>query len=259
MVTRRVLKAQKNNLLPKLAAAFQKRFPDLVAVAFFGSQVAGEPDEQSDYDVLLVLPEGLEWHERWRAAGELGQQFGVRLDVTATSPRAVRFHASLYPWFNLWMREAVVFGDTSVLNGDIPPVAKQGYEDSLRDVEIWLEDVDTDMTLSEQAHILYRALRQTLIVEASITDQTSHARLKQRLIELLGPDWVARWRQPRRRVTRSQVERLTHVVQQTLAQVRAQVETMSPNDSDAYLDSLKIIRSDMRQNYSVRSIARLSR
>lgn len=52
-------------LLPRLASELRERFPDLIALAFFGSRVAGEPDEYSDYDVLLVLPEGLAWRERW--------------------------------------------------------------------------------------------------------------------------------------------------------------------------------------------------
>lgn len=226
-------------LLPRLAAGLRERFPGLIALAFFGSRVAGEPDEYSDYDALLVLPDGLAWRDRWETENDFEKRFGVRLQLTATSPRGVGFYARLAPSFRFWLKDAVIIGQTAVLDGNLPPIARQGCLGSLAEAELDLEDAARKATLYERGKDYYKILRRIIIVEKVIEEDYSYALLRRELEELLGKDLLALLRKPRPRLKKTEVDRMAALAQKKLAEVRAKAEAMPANESDAYLDRMK--------------------
>lgn len=228
-----------DSLLPRLAAGLRERFPDLIALAFFGSRVAGEPDEYSDYDVLLVLPEGLAWRERRETEVEFEKRFGVCLQLIATSPRGVDFYARLDPSFRFWLKDALIIGQAAVLDGNLPPIAKQGCLGSLAEAALDLEDAARKPTLYERGQDYYHILRRIIIVEKVIEGDYSYALLRQELEKLLDKDLLALLRKPRPRLKRVEVDRIAALTQKKLAEVRAKAEAMPTNESDAYLDRLK--------------------
>lgn len=227
----------------RLAEAFFRRYPQLKAAAFYGSRAAGLAEADSDYDALLVLPDGLAWRERWEAAGEIGTQLGVSLEITATSPRSVEFHYRLFPDFRFRLKEAVIFGEAKVLNGNPPPTSKEGCENVLIEAEGWLESIRDSYTLSDKAEVYYRVLRSLLIVEEIVEDDYSLRRLMGTLRQLLGEPLVRRLRHPGARIRRHEVERLAEVTQRIFAEARAKVEGMPPNESDAYIRQCDLARS----------------
>jgi predicted nucleotidyltransferase len=229
--------------LARLAQAFFQRYPQLKAVAFYGSRAAGLAEADSDYDALLVLPDGLAWRERWEAAREIGDRFGVNLEVTATSPRSVEFHYRLFPDFRFRLKDAVIFGDVQLLNGHPPPTSKEGCENALIEAESWLIGIDRFPTLSDKAETYYRVLRSLLIVEEIIENDYNLKRLMDTLHQLLGVPLVRRLRRPGARIRRHEVERLAEVTQQTFERVKAKVEAMPSNESDAYIQQRDLERS----------------
>lgn len=226
-------------LLSRLAAGLRKRFPDLIALAFFGSRVAGEPDEYSDYDVLLVLPDGLAWRERWETEIEFEKRVGVRLQLIATSPRGVDFYARLDPSFRFWLKDAVIIGQAAALDGNLPPVAKQGCLGSLAEAELDLEDTAREPTLYERGKDYYKILRKITIVERVIEGDYSYVLLRRELEKLLGKDLLALLRKPRPRLKRAEVDRMAALARKKLAEVRIKAEAMPANESDTYLNRMK--------------------
>jgi len=233
------INAVRDPLLSQLASALYERFPQLISLAFFGSRVAGEPDEHSDYDVLLILPEGLAWKERGKAELDLERQFGVRLQLVVTSPRGVEFYTRLEPSFRFWLKEAVILGKAEILNGDLPPVARQGCLGSLLEAELDLEEAQEETTLDERGRNYYRILRKILIVKGVIEGDYSYAWLREELRKLLGERWIALLRQPGAHFSREEVETIADIVRDKLAEVKAKAEVMSPNESDEFLNRLK--------------------
>lgn len=226
-------------LLSRLAVGLRERFPDLIALAFFGSRVAGEPDEYSDYDVLLILPDGLAWRERWETEIEFEKRLGVRLQLIATSPRGVDFYARLDPSFRFWLKEAVIIGQAAVPDGNLPPVAKQGCLGSLAEAELDLKDTVRKPTLYERGKDYYKILRRITIVEKVIEGDYSYALLRRELEKLLGKDLLALLRKPRPRLKKAEVDRMAALAQKKLGEVRAKAEAMPANESDVYLDRMK--------------------
>ena len=226
-------------LLPRLAAGLRERFPDLIALAFFGSRVAGETDEYSDYDALLVLPDGLAWRERRETELEFEKRFGIRLQLTATSPRGVDFYARLDPSFRFWLKDAVIIGQAAVLDGNLPPVARQGCLGSLAEAELDLEDAARKPTLYERGKDYYKILRRLIIVEKVIEGDYSYALLRRELEKLLSKDLLALLRKPRPHLKKAEVDRMAALARKKLAEVKAKAEAMPANESDAYLDRMK--------------------
>jgi predicted nucleotidyltransferase len=61
----------------------EKVWRGATAIIFFGSRVAGLADAFSDYDVLVLLPEGLEEDERERVKKEIQATFPkIKLDLS---------------------------------------------------------------------------------------------------------------------------------------------------------------------------------
>jgi predicted nucleotidyltransferase len=222
-------------MFARLAKAFFRRKPELKAVVFFGSRAYGDADPRSDYDVLLIHPQSLDIFERARLAVEVGRRLKVPVEVTATSPRGVIFQARLHPWFHAWLEASVVIGDPTVVNGNLPPVAREGCLASLTSVEIELEEVQPWLNQPRRAKLLYRMLRQILITEAYAREHYNYAEYKRAVAKFLGPALMTKLRAARPRLRKRELDELERRVVKRLRRAKRLAEAMPPNESDDYL------------------------
>ena len=231
-----------NLLLFRLARAFFKRYPMLKAVAFYGSRASGLGKPGSDYDVLLFLPGGLDWNERHRLGETVGRLFGIQVEVNVASPRSVEWHYRLFPDFRFSLKDAIIFGDSHVINGHntLPPVARQGLWDSVVEAEMYRETAEAHAgDAAWQAEWYFRALRKILIAEAVIAGEYGSHRFRETLQELLGPSLARKMNRPSARYTTEQIALLKQVTRQRIAEVKAKVASLPENESDHFLANLR--------------------
>lgn len=186
-------------MLSRLARAFFRQYPRLKAVAFYGSRATQSAGRYSDYDVMLFLPGGLDWNERYAIGEKLGRRFGVKLEVNVASPRSVEWHYRLFPDFRFSLKEAVIFGDRRVVNGrhSLPPVAREGLRDSVIEAEIYWEKAEAHPEdTGWQAEWYFRALRKALVAATVIEGDYRQQRFRQILTELLGTPLARKMNRP---------------------------------------------------------------
>lgn len=223
-----------NPKLADVAEELLRRIPTTIALVFYGSQVEGEADQYSDYDVLVIAPSSdvPGWRERTRLAGELAERLGVKVQLITMSPEAAWLELRIKPYLRHWLERGVILGDGLIFAEPLPPLAKLGARDCLTTIEIDLEEMtekeDGRRWKGEQ---FLRALRRLLIVRAAI-GRNYRSDVKQELEALIGATTLKRLRNPKGRVSAEDVNRLTTALDTLLAEVKELIEAMPENSSD---------------------------
>jgi len=211
--------------------------PKTQTLIFYGSQVTGDTDRYSDYDVLIIAPsdEVPGFQERAEIEKALASQHGIKVQIAASSPSAIWLELRLNPYLRHWVEQGIVLGDSSMFAEPLPPLAKEGARVSLgsieNDLELMIEEGDGRRSRGE---VLFRALRMLLLLQAAIQGDYP-IDVGQKTEELLGAALVRRLRNPKGRLSVDDMVCLEATVQKLLAIVREQVDKMPENASDKEL------------------------
>lgn len=225
----RLLEA-KNPKLYGLAAEIYSRFPLLRMLVLFGSQVTGETDKFSDFDVLLVLPEPLE--NRKEVASSLEEKLGIKLHFTAYSEHAYRIFLYAEAHVRLWLSNGMIF-DEAGLSKLAPPVAKRAFMEEIFTAHTYLrisriKGGDT----GRHAGYLLTAMRIALIVKGMVGLDYDYSHVRERLDALLGEGVLSKIRAGGR-LSEEEFDRLSKSCSRELRQAKAMVESLKENESDA--------------------------
>ncbi len=92
----------------RITATIRARLPGASAIIFFGSRVAGTADAFSDYDVLVLLPGGLDLDERIRVQEEMQAAFPkVDLDLLIGSERWLLGGLRVEAYYRFWLENGI--------------------------------------------------------------------------------------------------------------------------------------------------------
>ncbi|MFQ6014238.1 MAG: nucleotidyltransferase domain-containing protein [Anaerolineae bacterium] len=236
-----------NPMLPNIARVVLRRVPGAQTLVFYGSQITGDTDQYSDYDVLIIAPSDdvPGFRERAEIEKVLEKQHGIKVQVAATSPTAAWLELRLKLYLRHWLEQGVILGDGSTFPEPLPPLAKEGARVSLgsieNDLELMIEDGDGRRSRGE---VLFCALRMLLLLRAAIQGDYS-VNVRRKAEELLGTTAVRRLRNPKGRLSADDVAHLEMQVERLLAEVRELAAKMAENTSDEDLrEQVEIYRRE---------------
>ena len=215
----------------RLAEEVYRRYPDLSAVVFYGSRIAGSADEFSDYDVLVVTRESHEWTETRRVEQELRGELSVGAHLTVYSEKTFRLLVITEPHLKFWMNNSVVLTEGHEL-GVLPPTAKWGYTEALYLAEGYI-DVG-NMGGRGQVISYLTALRMILMVEHSIGLDYDYENVRKEVERLVGGRLIRATRanplSPN--VRKEETVQLRRRVRKRLREARSKLDLIGENESD---------------------------
>jgi predicted nucleotidyltransferase len=229
-----------------IADAVMRTFPATKAILFYGSQVQGQPDGYSDYDVLAILPssEVPDLWERAEIERELRERHGLRVHFSATSPETAWLELRMAPYLRHWLEQGVLLGDGDVFQEPFPPLAKEGARVTLgsieNDLDLMIEQGDSRRW---RAEVLMRALRSLILLRTAIWGRYP-CDLRGEVETEVGAAIVKRLRNPKGRIRPDDLERLERRVKELLRQVKELAAAMPENASDREVRQLRLYAKD---------------
>lgn len=224
----RLLKA-KNPRLYRLASEIYSRFPLLRMLVLFGSQLTGETDKFSDFDVLLVLPSPLE--NREEVGRDLEEKLKIKLHFTAYSEYAYRIFLYSEAHVRLWLSNGMIFDETSELSKLAPPVARRAFMEEIFTALTFLRVSRIDNVRTKKADYIFKALRILAIVHGMLCGDYDYSSVRKTLYSLLGETVVSKIRNSRP-LTDGEFKSLSKACSGMLGRVRAKLKLMGDNSSD---------------------------
>src|SRR5262245_32866684 len=104
--------APSSALLPELEAILQRLrelLPQLTAILLFGSRASGLADDFSDYDLMVLVPDGLDQAQRRSLGKQLQAEFpALHLDLVISSERALLAGLRYEPARVFWLENGIV-------------------------------------------------------------------------------------------------------------------------------------------------------
>jgi predicted nucleotidyltransferase len=216
----------------RIIKAIRARLPNATAIIFFGSRVAGVDDAFSDYDVMVVLPNGLEQEERMRVKKKLQAEFpNVKLDLLFGSERWLRAHLPYEPFYRFWLKNSLTtWGEMHIKR--FPPLATgamKSYIEILK-AEIDLATVFDDRRAASRLGI--EALELLVQIDQAFKHDYSIRSVKGIVNALVGADLARRIRDPHQTVNKQDRDIVVRVARYKYRAVKSMLETMPENISD---------------------------
>lgn len=219
-------------LMQSITDVLRARLPQATAIIFFGSRVAGVADAFSDYDVLVVMPEGLEEDERNQVKQEIQKQFPtIKLDVLFGSERWLRARLPYEPYYRFWLKNSLTtWGKVNIKR--LPPLAvgaMQSYSGILK-AEIEMAAVIENCRRASRIGI--NAVELLFEIEQGLKSDYDLRSVRRGMSELLGEDLIERIRDPHRRLTEKDRRRLVRLARAKFRAVAATLARTPQTSSD---------------------------
>jgi len=216
-------------LVQKITAHLRARLPQATAIIFFGSRVAGCADAFSDYDVLVLVPGGLDDDERARVKREMQSAFPkTKLDLVIGSERWLLGSLRIEAYYRFWLENALAtFGRIPSVKR-YPPLYKDALDSRLNIIGSDIKVVAAfARNLHEEARGYLRILKHLILIEHALRKDYDNRSLWVDVDNLLGADLVNLLRDPRasRRMRRPTFLRVRRVMRRKYIEVRRQVLT----------------------------------
>ncbi len=214
-------------LMAKITRKIRARLPDATAIIFFGSRVAGIADAFSDYDVLVVLPEGLELDERTRVKQEIQAAFPeVRLDLLFGSERWLIGNLRVEAHYRFWLENAIAtYGRVPEVKR-YPPLYKDALDSRLNILGSESKVFEaSSRNLHEEANGYLSILKHLILIEHALEHDYSNCSIWTDIESLLGADLVRALRDPRatRRIRRPMLLQVRRAMRSKFREVRRRV------------------------------------
>jgi predicted nucleotidyltransferase len=219
-------------LMQQITDAIRARLPQATAIIFFGSRVAGVADAFSDYDVMVVMPDGLDMDERKRVKQELQSSFpNAKLDLVFGSERRLRSSLPYYPFYRFWLKDSVAtWGKINIKR--FPPLSVGAMKSYLGILKAEIELADALEDRHRGSRVGIEALELLTEIELGFKRDYSTRAVKQAVTEFVGSDLVLRIRDPHSRLTEKDRQLLVHRARKKYRLVKAMLETMRQTSSD---------------------------
>lgn len=216
-----------DQLMNRISAKIHARLPDATAIIFFGSRVAGVADAFSDYDVPVLLPEGLETDKRKRVKSEMQAAFPqVNLDMIIGSERWLLGSLRVEAHCRFWLENGIATHGHVPRLERYPPLYKDALDSRLNIIGSEIKVVEAwSRNVHQEASGYLRILKHLVLIEHALEKDYSNRSVWEEVEALLDKDLIRMLRDPRaaRRIRRPMLQRVRRVMRRKFAEVRRQV------------------------------------
>lgn len=214
-------------LMRRITQSIRARLPDVTAVVFFGSRVAGASDAFSDYDALVLLPEGLESDQRECVKLELRVAFPkAKLDLVFGSERWLLDNLRVEAYYRFWLENGIAtFGHVPKVDR-YPTLYKDALDSRLNIIRSEIKVIEAwSPNLQQEASGYLRILKHLILIEHALRGDYSNQSVWTEMDALLGAKLIGVLRDPKavRRIRRPMVLQVRRTLGSKLAQVKQQV------------------------------------
>lgn len=219
-------------LMQRITAKIRACLPDATAIIFFGSRVAGTFDAFSDYDVMVVLPDGLEQEARVRVKRKVQAAFpNVKLDLVFGSERWLRAHLPYEPFYRFWLKNSLTtWGKMNIQR--FPPLATGAMKSY---IEILKAEIDLAAVVDDRraaGRIGIEALELLVQIDQAFKHNYSVRAVKEIVSALVGADLERRVRNPHQKLNEQDRDILVRIARRKYRAVKAALEAVPENISD---------------------------
>ena len=214
-------------LIKRITAHLRACLPQVTAIIFFGSRVAGCADEFSDYDVMVLLPDGLEEDARDQVKRAMRAAFPkIKLDLVFGSERALVASLRVEAHYRFWLANGIAtFGQVPTIKR-FPPLYKDALDSRLNIIGSEIKVVEAwSRNLHQEARGYLRVLKQLVLIEHALKHDYSNRSLNADIEKMLGDQMIRILRDPRapRSMRRPMLARVRRITRQKFNLVRRQV------------------------------------
>ncbi|NYZ60758.1 nucleotidyltransferase domain-containing protein [Candidatus Micrarchaeota archaeon] len=225
--------AKKNRVLHSMAIELFTLFPELKALVLYGSQVRGEADRFSDYDVLLILPEKL--GETSGIRRRIEAKFRIKLHLTIYSENGYRNAVLSEPYIRFWLSEGLVLDEGGITRSPMPPIPKIAYEEWLSTAKTYTETA-SESGAEKRGRYYLTALEILGLIRSALKLSYDYGAVRKQLEGLLGSETLARIRGGRR-LGRGEEKLLEKTCKSEIAAINALLRGIGYNEADIYWKS----------------------
>ena len=217
--------------MQQITKEIRHRLPKATAVVFFGSRVAGFADAFSDYDVLVLLPDGLELDERKQIKQEIQSLFqDIKLDLLFGSERWLRSRLPFEPYYRFWRKESyTTYGKVSIKR--FPPLATGAMKSYLGILKAEI-DLAEAVDRRRGSRIALDALELLIEIDQGFKSDYSVRSTKETLNRLVGMNLIGKIRNPKSRLKEQDLRFLLRVARSKYRATKAMLEMLPETSSD---------------------------
>lgn len=229
---------KKNQKLYKLAIELYKTFPTLSLLLLYGSQVRGNADKYSDYDILVIVEKPVE--NRMAIKREIEKRLRIKLHLTVYSEQAFQVFSISEPYLKFWFREGILLDENGIFTQITKPTAKMGYCENLYEAKMYLEMLGFERKASKRAKFALTALRISLVIEHAMNLDYDYNNVNVELVRYLGNSIKKiRGGFP---LSKRELTSLVKLSNKTYRMVNNKIENIGENESDVYWKKSKGIK-----------------
>ena len=207
--------------------------PRLTAVILFGSRASGLADDFSDYDLIVLLPNGLDSAKRRAVADQLRAEFpAFHLDLVFGSRRSLLASLRYEPARRFWLENGLALWGRKPVVKRYPPLAKGALLSHLNLVEAEMGVAQAEDTAHARGRVCADALEHLLQIEFALAGDYRNESVQQTLAQLIGRDFLRALRDPAQPIAAAESRRLFRITREKLRTLKAQVQAMPENELD---------------------------
>ncbi len=225
--------AKKNRMLHSLTAELFTMFPELKSLVLYGSQVRGEADRFSDYDVLLILPEKTADTEEIKQ--KIEKKLHIKLHLTIYSQNGYRNAMLSEPYMRFWLSEGLVFDESGITRAPLPPIPKIAYEEWLSTAKAYAETAG-ESGAEKRGRYYLTALEILGLIRSALSLSYDYGAVKKRLAALLGSGTISGIRTGKRLST-GEARLLEKSCKSEIEAIGALLRAIGYNEADIYWKS----------------------
>lgn len=225
--------AKKNKVLHALTIELLTAFPELKAIILYGSQVRGDANRFSDYDVLLILPEKPDNMDETRQ--KIEKKLRIRIHLTTYSESGYKNAALSEPYIRFWLSEGIVFDESGITRSPLPPIPKIAYEEWLSTAKAYAETASASEAQKRSRYYL-TALEILGLIRSALNLSYDYAAVKEKIASLIGGKTVSVVCSGRALGSKEE-NLLEKSCKSEISSISALLRRMGSNESDLYWKS----------------------
>jgi predicted nucleotidyltransferase len=207
--------------------------PQLTAIILFGSQASGSADDFSDYDLIVLVPGGIDRTQRQAIQRQLQAEFPApHLDLVIGSERALLASLPYEPMRRFWLENGIALWGHKPVVKSYPQLAKGALLSHLNIIRSEIGVAHAAEDDHTRCRVCVDALEHLLQIEYALAGDYRDTNIRQALTDLIGGEFLRATRDPDQPIAPAMTRRLFRTTRDKLRTLRQRVAAMPENDSD---------------------------
>jgi predicted nucleotidyltransferase len=225
-----------STLLPELEAVVRRlreRLPQLTAILLFGSRASGLADDFSDYDLMVLVPDGLDQAQRRSIGKQLQAEFpSLHLDLIISSERVLLAGLRYEPARAFWLENGISLWGRKPLVLNYPSLARGALLSHLNIIEAEIGVASAAEDEHDRSRVGVEALERSLQIEHALAGDYRNESVRRAVEDMVGSDFIRSVRDPQQPIDPAARRHLFRVTRNKLRALRRRVTRMPENESD---------------------------